>query len=411
MDCMRVVRSGVMDANLVQKYPELPTLIQRSRQARIDAINLNIKDLDYYRLGGGFGKSTDDPAPIPLQSRRRNQPQSGTRAQELPASTSVENQGFAHQHSSLGSNVLPKESPQTRSGPQSPETVESPTARLKGNHSMEENVAYADTRSSVHAGLAASSAPKSAHPPKEYDHGIDRPWGSTGLTMGKLNMKQIMDQASSSKTSSLSLGLQAEVKSQEKQTGSFGMKISQKQRKRQHQSVEQPGEASRSPSQPSVAPTAASPWKPVSKPTKASGESLVTTPAMPIKPESQSRSTSTPQLTMRQTIANSPTPSKGSARTNTSMKPEQRSVSTPQRDQKTSPVSDKVSTDPQSTSVRSIRYQHNLDPATPSHNLAYGSLADIISQEEAGKAAIKDAVAKRSLQEIQQEQEFQVSVQ
>ena len=33
-------------------------------------------------------------------------------------------------------------------------------------------------------------------------------------------------------------------------------------------------------------------------------------------------------------------------------------------------------------------------------------MADIIHEEQAGKAAIKEAVAKRSLQEIQQEQEF-----
>ncbi|KAI9659653.1 MAG: hypothetical protein M1831_003734 [Alyxoria varia] len=410
MDYMRVVRSGVIDANLLQRHPKLPTLIQRSRQARIDAVNLHIKDLDYHEFGTSLGRSPEDGMPMSVQNRRRNHPQSGTRAQELPSPTSEKKQkDLAHEPSSFGSSLFRRQSPDTTSSPQSVLTVESPSARLKGKSRMEEDVGHDDTRSSCQPAPddSGSSVPEDAYPRKESYNSTDRPWGSTGLPMGKLNMKQIMEQASSSKTSSLSLGLRSEVKAQEKKIGSFGMKISQKERKRQQQNIEQLDNTSKRPSQPPVAPTSASPWNTVSKPTKPSGESPATTTTMPIKPENQSRATSTPQLTMRQTIANSPTPSKGFSRADTSAKPQQRSVSTPQNNQKPSAVGGNVSSDSQSTPVRSIRYQNSTEPAGSSQSLAYRSLADIISQEEAGKAAIKDAVAKRSLQEIQQEQEFQ----
>lgn len=64
-----------------------------------------------------------------------------------------------------------------------------------------------------------------------------------------------------------------------------------------------------------------------------------------------------------------------------------------------------VSTDPIPT-PRSVRHiplpQHS--PTSPSQHL---SMMEILSMQEAEKASIRDAAAKRSLQEIQQEQEFQ----
>ena len=64
-----------------------------------------------------------------------------------------------------------------------------------------------------------------------------------------------------------------------------------------------------------------------------------------------------------------------------------------------------VSTDPILT-PRSVRHiplpQHS--PTSPSQHL---SMMEILSLQEAEKTSIRDAAAKRSLQEIQQEQEFQ----
>jgi hypothetical protein len=108
---------------------------------------------------------------------------------------------------------------------------------------------------------------------------------------------------------------------------------------------------------------------------------------------------------MRQTIANNGAGSKQKGKRSTSQATtEAAGTASPKR-----PAANErgmsVSTDPIPT-PRSVRHiplpQHS--PTSPSQNL---SMMEILSLQEAEKTSIRDAAAKRSLQEIQQEQEFQ----
>jgi hypothetical protein len=123
--------------------------------------------------------------------------------------------------------------------------------------------------------------------------------------------------------------------------------------------------------------------------------------------ESPSRSPGIPTLTTRQTVANP----KGLASTKPATRPEssalqQRSVS----ENKTMAIAgtrgkgqaNSVSHFSNSKPIpQSIHHQPAVDPA-------WGlSMSEIVAQQELEKNAIKEAAAKRDLQEIQAEQEFQ----
>lgn len=57
--------------------------------------------------------------------------------------------------------------------------------------------------------------------------------------------------------------------------------------------------------------------------------------------------------------------------------------------------------------IQSVRHTPVITTASSSPLGTYHSMVDILAQQEGEKTAIKEAVAKKSLQEIQQEQEFQ----
>lgn len=226
-----------------------------------------------------------------------------------------------------------------------------------------------------------------------------RPWGVTPLTSTKLDLKDIMSQASVDKPSNLTLGF-----SQAKETkpsGSFHSKMSQKERKRQQQAQQlgQPATIEK----PQPAPPAVSPWQAMSHKKQTPSSSPVVAPAPP-----PSRTPSTPQLTMRQTIANNGTTSKQKSE----QTPTQFSGSVPAGGQSTQNRPSSASGPGMSVSTTPIRAPHSVrhiplpshSPTSPSQHL---SMTEILSLQQAEKDFVKDAAAKRSLQEIQQEQEFQ----
>ena len=94
-------------------------------------------------------------------------------------------------------------------------------------------------------------------------------------------------------------------------------------------------------------------------------------------------------MTMRQTVAGTPPANKSDT-------PRQsRSVSAPT----VTPAN------PAPRQIQSIR--HAPAPVSPNLSATQSSMADILSQQQTEKIAVKEAVAKRSLQEIQQQQEFE----
>ena len=203
------------------------------------------------------------------------------------------------------------------------------------------------------------------------------PWQTPSPTAQRIDLRDIMSQASTSRVSNLSQSL-AQAGKQAKSH----QKVSQKDRKKQHQQAKQQPEAAPVPPTPATAPSTKpqSPWQAVRKPSVG----IVTA-----KSQEGSSAPSRAAMTMRQTVARStPTPS-------------------PSIEPATSVTAGTSSaTKPTQHVIQSIRHTPSRASTLAALDTR-ASLADILSQQQTEKIAIKEVAAKRSLQEIQQEQEFQ----
>ncbi|KAL8810049.1 MAG: hypothetical protein Q9200_002882, partial [Gallowayella weberi] len=250
-----------------------------------------------------------------------------------------------------------------------------------------------------------------------------KPWSNHAIGSEKLDMKSILTQASSNQVSSLSTGFLS-LKPSSNQIG----KISQKQRKKQQQEQQQ---AALQQSQDVPAPQAAepqteavksvSPWRVASSGAKASLKDIIGAQSdSPSSSRSKSdKSTSNHPLTLRQTIpgnipATNRTISEGSSirqqiptQRSTSIPATKQAINTPPRPSTSRSISSSspIAIGPSNTPTRSIR--HASTPTLGAEPSLQLSMADILSQQQTEKDVFKEAVAKRSLQEIQEEQAFQ----
>ena len=362
------VRSGRMQADLHEAYPELADILVRARQAKIDALDMKTKFPD-------AGTPTNEAT-----SRFRSSP--ALRGKSPNSIASVHSSAVQSAKSKAATSELePLPSPAQSSLP------------------------------------PAASSPLTDATPAPSREASGRPWGPTPLPGAKLGMKDIMDQASASRTSNLSLGIESQVGAERQSVSAAASKISQKQRKRQQQQQQRPNieYASSAPPVAEVSsPAAVSPWRTVSGNRAVSPSVVVSSPTSQVgMPGSSSspvpRTPSTPQLTMRQTIANAPAAKSKEVKPESPSTPRQgsRSVSTPGLAQTpTSAKAESFSSDSRPVQIQSIR--HQARPELSPEFYMNQSLADIMSNEQAEKSTLKDAIAKRSLQEIQEEQVFQV---
>ncbi|RPB00607.1 hypothetical protein L873DRAFT_1680174 [Choiromyces venosus 120613-1] len=228
-----------------------------------------------------------------------------------------------------------------------------------------------------------------------------KPWGASPTLLGdkKLDMKEIMQQASSSRKSNLSIGLSSE----ERVTPT---KLSQKERKRQAAlaTAAPPEPAISSPSQKSSTSSTKPAWVTANTGARVSLKDVLAN-EVSISSAPPDTSTKTPKQragngggrtinrTVSTPIPSVPSPAAPTAQTTPSSPPAP-STSRPPLKKTASTVTSQSMTPRRSVSVT---------PAGPTLKL---SLADIISQEEAHKEIIREHAAKRSLQEIQEEQEF-----
>jgi len=252
------------------------------------------------------------------------------------------------------------------------------------------------------------------------------PWGETLIPSEKLEMKQILAQTDS-RTSNIATALREEMNASQSPKLQPVAKMSQKERKKQmaeQQKVRRPVTPPPAipPPPPPPPPTSSSdasgsrpsPWQMLSSGTKLSLKDVLSQPsnASP-KPASEKRRPSpAPALTMRQTVPGNA----DSRRTAETSKPppspiEQRKISRPNVTSRhySSPAGSATVTpqrgvpqSPDSPIVpKSVRHLPTVEP------MLQLSLADILTQQQLEKDVIKEAVAKRSLQEIQEEQAFQ----
>ncbi|CAZ83354.1 unnamed protein product [Tuber melanosporum] len=251
--------------------------------------------------------------------------------------------------------------------------------------------------------LLAGGSPRSHElpTPTKIPTTPSKPWGASPILLGdkKLDMKEIMKQASSSRKSNLSTGLSSEGKL-------APAKLSQKERKRQaalvaaasselavSTEIETPSTSSAKPAWATASTSARVSLKEVL-------DSEISAPAPPNMP--------TPQMLKQRT-------GDGGGRAFNRMM----STTTPSAVPPTTPTAQttrssppipgtyrprlKTATPTTPPQPALLRRSVSTTPIDPTPKL---SLADIISQEEAHKEVFREHTAKRSLQEIQEEQEF-----
>ena len=245
------------------------------------------------------------------------------------------------------------------------------------------------------------------------------PWANTPVTTSRLDMKEIMAQASSHQSSNLSIAMR-EKPSASRQPAAA--KMSQKERKKmlqQHQlQAASPTPDPPAPiSQPQDKPA---PWqRSASGPQVSLKEVIAAQTSSPSpSPKPKPSTPSTPSMTMRQTISGKPPAAQRSVSTPSHQTkptaPNNRSAPSPSQPQTSKtpphpPLSPPRSLSTYTPVIRSVRHNTTPTPTSPSDPLPpqLSSMSDILAQQQNEKDVIRDAVAKRSLQEIQEEQAFQ----
>jgi alpha-tubulin suppressor-like RCC1 family protein len=449
---MPFAKSGRAEALLHERHPELAALIDRDRQIKLDSIMLHTKhqDLDGWGPNSFRARSTGDEALSSAQQKARRKSKDARTAAADSTSKSM--------LSSLGTSI--EESPALHLGNPKSRGVESEfeTALRSDTAVSTPTDSWLDSR-----GKPTTSLPGTQSPPAMTSatpaSASALPWAATPSPGAKLEMKDIMAQASSSRVSNLSLGIAA---SRDKATADASAarsaaKMSQKERKK----IQQAQQVVVADVEEKIATKVASPWQVVSGQKISSLKEVIGDKQPPAgslaKPQPATRTSTTPQLTMRQTIAN-PKPTTDISASPKSLGPgspiksfqpsprlgPQRAVSnqnaarspapgspgiqpqvapfTPARPSPTPLASQRKSSHPQpqtaasalapppppdlsSHSFPSIQsVVHSPRNAEPSLQL---SMQEILEQQQYEKDVIREAAAARSLQEIQAEQEFQ----
>ncbi|KIW14710.1 hypothetical protein PV08_07494 [Exophiala spinifera] len=392
-------RSERAEEELLENYPELLENIELCRQRRIDSMRLRSRlsedeerhtSATKFRVGS-LDKQTSSYQKSPLPNPAADSPLSTP----SPSPAIVPNDvgdDLPFDMDDVTPDLLPAalqqgRLPQARSpsmpahasvghksevvGPRHPTTPRTPRDEFaRSNRAQQDHVSPV-----VSPGLAIT--------------GFDTPrtaWNLPTQNSPHGGLKDIMAQASASRVSNLINAVRA---------GSAGprggAKMSQKERKRQQQMLKDEGVKTSSLTAALKDPNSkvASPWQAISAPSK---PALPLGAAIPDRDVDIGRMTpARPAMTMRQTVA-------GSASTGHGADQSAKRGSGPPR----------LASSPKSAApqIQSIRHTPLPSRATSAID-ARTSMTEILAQQQFEKAAVKEAVAKRSLQEIQQEQEFQ----
>ena len=422
--CMPFSKSGRAEAELFDRYPELIDVVERGRRAKVDSFRLQSRLRDeesYYASAAKARPVTRDGKDDAKGLRSLN---SGTSDYDTGARGALKSQNSIgdlmfemEEENDEISAAVPKAATPSRVASQlrpfDKSQAASPTLVFAGTGQSTDFSSSFDT--SVYPPQSSSWIPHELpeNSPRKSSGGA-KFWGSSLLESSKLDMKEIIAQASSQKVSALSSGLTNKAQTSGGGINSHTAKLSQRERKRQHQQqqlqqdVNPPVIASLEPSEQSPV-LKASPWRQTSTGQKVSLHDVLSAESSTsaiVPSEQLHRKASNPPLTMRQTVPGNAAALRRSA----SGDPAQSTTPLPTRSTSTPNVTNKLtpSKSPSnikgtsSPMIRSIR--HAPLPVEPSLQL---SMSDILVQQQTEKDVIKEAVSKRSLQEIQEEQAFQ----
>jgi hypothetical protein len=442
-----VSRGGEAEAELLSRVPDLAGLLAQSRQRRIDAMALRSRfDQDEERFvypgQPKFGSlERSSPSASTLRIGRKvleaEQTISATASPVLKAKDSANDMIFdMDDEQSKGTPSRSRRFSSTSSiGPDLPELAEdsyaaSPIAAgaaqgLDVGQIDDQDVAF----SSSLGGQKTSDLAIASNKGKELmsqastinTPSATRPWDSARFQSIKVDMKEILAQ-SSSQTSNISLGMATQK--DRRSSGTFTSKLSQKERKKLQQQHQQQQQQVKTPTDTRAQnlrrnPSDTVPKSPWQTPQKGSLTSSKDTPLSGTGSNSPniaipSRGPGKTPLTMRQTIPGNASPKPpqvhpqpgnlpipASPRPSSSGKP-----ATPPSSTHNLPA--RPSQPPQPSQTPSIQSIRHTPLPKPSSSFTQLSMADILAQQQSEKDTIKEiATAKRSLQDIQQEQEFQ----
>lgn len=431
--CLPISRSGRAQEDLLDTYPQLAEILDRGKRTKIDQIAFRSRWrhddvlVKSFPVKGGFSFDEEAtsrfPSPLKPSLRPRHDEDFQAKSPRLKSKTSTADLMFEMDVSE----EFPDPAPERQ-------TLSDQSACATPSLGPIAESSWPTTQyDKVHTNVATSTSPLRLSergeqpglglqtPMGSPKPNMSKPWGSRVVSSQKLDMKDIMAQTSSSRVSSISTSLAA---ASAPISVSSTSKMSQKERKRQQQQA-----ALQRPLDPPTPPVvqaqakvviAGSPWQASSKGARTSLKDILgaESSSPPSPRDTPSRAVSNPPLTLRQTIPGNVATVQRSASENTSKNqppPPKQSISTPIAPPPTTNTQSRPSSSrtipcpatigpSSSTPTKSIRYTNPLASAEPSLQL---SMADILSQQQTEKDVIKEAAAKRSLQEIQEEQAFQ----
>lgn len=386
LSCLPFAKSGRAELLLHERHPSLAGDIDEERRRRLRDMTFRVNlHNDENRLSSSFrarvGSLDDLMSASPSQEKARRKSKAGRNAPFSPS-------------------IRPKDSTMDLmfdmddEDPLTPESLGSPemkptvvliaTSRTPSATWNEPELRENEPSSLRSRPTGLGSKSLNATPPSAPN---TKTWSSPALPPSKLDFREIMTQDSSSKSrvSSLSMSISAQKTTDEKANKSSTPKLSQKERKKQQQQALKQGlgQPQITVDKPDTKPL--SPWQvPISGPKTSLKDVLGESQASPL---ALSPISSRPSTTRR--TASPDTRFPGQQRhTPTSQQPTHQTQAS-----KSSPVV------PHSKSYTA--------PAVKAESSLQLSMADIIGQQRREQEVIKEAVAKRSLQEIQEEQAFQ----
>lgn len=441
MACFPISRGRNTDDYILEKYPELVALMERDKQRQIDSMKLQSRmdRIDTHDTKQRQTSSEKRPTTPRAKGPPAKDMSNVTSSPILKSKQSISDLMFQMDEEAT---LSPGDASKGKAAMRNPKPVDVTESPILGSSVVEgdsfgersyldgqmlsslpdNNSPVAESPTESRAGRKRSVNINLSTPPNTTSSSA-APWGSRSPMMpAKKDLKNIMEEASETRVSNLSLGMSksSETPARKESTsgpggtsnsngaGNFTPKLSQKERKRlqQQQAQERLATEQKAKEGPQ------NPWK-LSSPSPA-GSAPTTTPESPpsgqdIQSHSHSHKAALPQrpaMTLRQTVAGSPKPgvpqshsisgnlpppAPGTTQPNTNLPPTPPSQQQPQ----------------QPLPIHSVRHIPRPEPATSS---SAGSLplAAILMQQQSEKDEIREAAsAKHNLQEIQQEQEFQ----
>ncbi|KAL9130076.1 MAG: hypothetical protein Q9217_001635 [Psora testacea] len=426
LNCLPIAKSGRTEADLYERYPSLIGLVERGKAIKADQVSLQSKIRERESKIGGTPKAKGN-----LLEDFETSPLTRKSPRQLPIDSNSQSKSPSLKPKRSAVDLMfEMEESEDSDGEEGTKHLPSASRRSSKAHQTHLTPAmpYKDDACGQSAETGEAASPSASYQasegvqPKTFDSslgaksssGKHQPWATPSMITSKLDMKDIMAQASCNRTSNISSALAMRVK--ESKSPNLPAKLSQRERKKQQQQLQAhltvaPELTSNATpiveTQAGSSDKSASPWRKASTgPVVSLKDVLGAEESSPSAKKEEAIPRTPSPMTLRQTIAGKPAARRAiSGPAQPTIIPSRRTISSPSSSKTTG---QKVLEPPRSISTYNppIRsFGHVSTPAIePSLQL---SMSDILSQQQTEKEIIKEAIAKRSLQEIQEEQAFQ----